>query len=246
MIGNNIFYVYVGDHPLTGEPCYFGKGQRQRIARHITNLKKGIHENPHLQAIQNKYGPIVWSKVRVDISEQEALSTEIALIAYFGRVNSGTGILTNRTDGGDGVSGSIWTEESREKMKKPKTEAHRQALRIANLGKKASAETRAQMRAAKVGKIRTPQHCENLSSSLKGRMPAPVTMEKALLANKGRVQTPEEIETRRIKNTGQKRSKEFGLASSIRQRGRVFSPETIERMRLGQQRRFSRTDSIGT
>ena len=50
-------------------------------------------------------------------SEDEALELEILFIATFGRLDLGEGPLFNKTNGGDGVSGHQFTEESKLKIK---------------------------------------------------------------------------------------------------------------------------------
>lgn len=50
--------------------------------------------------------------------ENDAFKHEIYLINVFGRKDLGTGILWNRTNGGEGVSGAVFTEETRNRMSK--------------------------------------------------------------------------------------------------------------------------------
>ena len=61
------------------------------------------------------------------------------MIAVFGRKDLGTGILHNRTDGGEGMSGFIFSEESKRK--------------ISEANKNPSKETRKKMSEAQKGKI---------------------------------------------------------------------------------------------
>lgn len=189
----NDFYIYVGTHPKTQEPCYVGKGRKYRIRKHDRLLRLGIHANAHLQNIYSKYGPIPWSKVLEGLTEAEAFEAEIALISHFGRANSGTGLLCNLTDGGDGVSGHRHDETARAKMRGPKSDAHRAALRAANLGKKHPADIRMKISKAHKGIARSQEHRENLSKALKGKRPSANTLAAYRAANVGRKLTPEHV-----------------------------------------------------
>lgn len=53
-----------------------------------------------------------------DISYEDAKSWERYLIGLYGRRNTGTGVLINLTDGGEGALGLIMPEEARKKMSK--------------------------------------------------------------------------------------------------------------------------------
>ena len=87
-------------------PYYIGKGKGNRLY-----VKKNRKVFPPL----NKNHIIFLKK---NLSEDEAFKHEIYMISVFGRKDLGTGILHNRTDGGEGMSGSIVSEEHRKKISK--------------------------------------------------------------------------------------------------------------------------------
>lgn len=132
-------YVYIHLRDDTDTPFYVGigsdtNGKYQRAYDEAPNSRK----NPHWYNIVNKVGHTVII-VMDNVSWEEACDEEKRLIKQYGRVSDG-GILTNITDGGDGVWGMkqkpavldklskgntgqlnpMWgkkhTEESREKM----------------------------------------------------------------------------------------------------------------------------------
>jgi hypothetical protein len=80
-----IFYTYLWLRE-DGTPYYAGKGHSQRAYR------KGCPANPENILIQE------WP------DETGAFEGEKLLIAIYGRKDLGTGILRNRTDGGEGAS----------------------------------------------------------------------------------------------------------------------------------------------
>ncbi len=76
-------------------PYYIGKGKGRRL------YKKGKGE----VGKPTDKSRIIFLKQ--NITEEEAIKHEIYMIAVFGRKDLGTGILRNKTNGGDGVSGMI-------------------------------------------------------------------------------------------------------------------------------------------
>jgi len=56
--------------------------------------------------------------LKTGLTEEEALKHEVYMISVLGRKDLGTGILRNLTDGGDGVSGLVMSEEAKEKFRK--------------------------------------------------------------------------------------------------------------------------------
>jgi hypothetical protein len=169
------FYVYVADHPVTGEICYVGKGKGKRKDQHNAAALSGKHSNPHLANIIRKHGPLDFVIVREGLSESEAFETEVALIAYFGRTNNKTGCLSNKTDGGDGATGLIVSVEARAKLRaahlgKIHTPEHRAKVSAAGKGRKYSTEVRARMSEAQRNRVLSPQAKANISARHKGQV----------------------------------------------------------------------------
>ena len=96
------FYSYLWLR-LDGSPYYVGKGKGDRA---FTSRKHEVH------CPDNRARILVFPMAR----EAEAFESEIALIELFGRKDLGTGCLRNLTDGGDGPSGWVPSEESRRRM----------------------------------------------------------------------------------------------------------------------------------
>lgn len=133
-------------------PYYIGKGKGNRL-----NEKKGRPCNlPPKERI---------IKLKQNLTEEEAFKHEIYMISVFGRIDLGTGILRNKTNGGDGASGAIITEETREKLRasnigKKKSDKARKNMSIARTGKKDSEETKLKKRLTHLGKKQTPEEIE--------------------------------------------------------------------------------------
>jgi len=139
-------YAYLRED---GTPYYIGKGIGYRITNNSS--RKG------LKCPKDKSRVI---KLKQNLTENEAFKHEIYMIAVFGRKDLGTGILHNRTDGGDGASGRVQSEKTKklisEKLKKegnpcynkPHSQEHKQKISNSlkgkkpwNYGKKHSPET---------------------------------------------------------------------------------------------------------
>jgi hypothetical protein len=122
MVNPNRFYTYAYLRK-DRTPYYIGKGKRSRAySKWRTGVKPPKDKSRIIFLKQN-------------LTEKEAFRHEIYMIAMFGRKDLGTGILHNRTDGGEGKTGYIHTKETKEKIgKKHKnkvvTEETRQKLRL--------------------------------------------------------------------------------------------------------------------
>lgn len=99
------FYVYVHRKATDGTIFYVGKG---KLKRHLS-----LHRSRFWYNVAAKYGVI--SEVVLDnLTEDYAHCLEIEMIKFYGRRDKGEGYLVNVTDGGEGVSGYIYSDEQRE------------------------------------------------------------------------------------------------------------------------------------
>ena len=162
-------------------PYYIGKGKGNIINSKQRSIKPPKDKSRIIYLKQN-------------LTEAEAFRHEIYMIAVFGRKDLGTGILYNMTDGGDGTSGYIPSEESRKKMseaKKGKTpsEETRRKISEANkgntsmLGKTHSEETRRKMSETSKGIIHSEETKRKISDASKN--PSEETRRKMSERQKG-------------------------------------------------------------
>jgi hypothetical protein len=113
------------------------------------------------------------------LTEEQAFALEKRTIKKYGRKDIGTGILVNRTSGGQGVGGAIFSEE------------HRKNLSISHTGKVAPPEVRKKMSMSHTGKVRSEEHKRNLSISLKKRGLTQEERDRLTEASRRACQTPE-------------------------------------------------------
>lgn len=143
----DIFYVYGYYKPGDELPFYVGKGKGTRAYVHTNSWELQQHDHFHnrLRAmLADGIKPIV-KIIASELSEQAALNLEIRLIAQYGRLDLGTGCLCNHTDGGDGQSGRILSDEAC------------QRISFLKRGTTMSVETRLKMSEAASGKKKAPE-----------------------------------------------------------------------------------------
>jgi hypothetical protein len=168
-------------HGLSGTPYYVGKGYGNRAF----SRKHRVH-------IPSDKNDIVF--VAEGLTEEQAHSIEKEQIAKFGRLDLGTGCLTNLTDGGEGQCGVICSDELRLKRHLAMTESRRAKIssfmreqwkRIKESGErkvgfqvgfKHTEESRKKMSASRMGhpsytlgkKIHSEEHKEALRKKMLG------------------------------------------------------------------------------
>jgi hypothetical protein len=152
----NIYYTYAYLRE-NKTPYYVGKGKKNRAY-------EGSGKPCNIPKDKSR---IIFLKQ--NLTEQEAFEHEIYMIDVFGRKDLGSGILHNKSNGGEGSGGWIATPELRKKMSelrkgkkhsKPRSEETRQKLREINLGKKYSEESKLKMSLIRKGKKRKPHSSE--------------------------------------------------------------------------------------
>jgi hypothetical protein len=174
MKNTNMFYTYAYLRE-DGTPYYIGKGVKGRIYSSNRKIKKPKDKSRIIFLKQN-------------LTEEEAFNHEEYMISVLGRKDLGTGILRNRTNGGEGSSGAVKTDDFKKKQSermrgknnpsygRKQSEEHRRKNSEANrgennhfYGKSHSEETRKKISMKKKGKPLSTETKRKLSEIHKGK-----------------------------------------------------------------------------
>ena len=224
LIEDKRFYVYAyldprkngrfsyGEYIFEAEPFYIGKGYDKRLDFHMKEACVTSKNSLKLNVIRkikkvSGIDPIV-IKVKEFLTEKQSYVLENYLIKTIGRRDLGTGPLTNLTDGGEGESHRIFTEEHKDKMSKSamgRKLPPNHCFHLGRLGLKHTEETKMKIREAVLarpdslqnkfvfsgkGKKHSAEHKEKIRRSLLGHKVSEETRKK--IGDKNRKSFPEE------------------------------------------------------
>jgi hypothetical protein len=174
-------YVYRHIRLDKNEPCYIGIAKEDNGLYRRANAIK-IGRNELHQNVVNKTSILV-EIVLDDLTWEEACEKEKELIKLYGRKDQETGVLCNLTDGGEGTTNRVYSEQanldrsnklkgrvfSKETLAKMK--ASRNARTDSQKGYKRSEETKEKNRQSHLGKIVSIETRQKQSESAKGKTP---------------------------------------------------------------------------
>ena len=126
-------YAYLRED---GTPYYIGKGKGNKA---FQSSRHNVKVPPRNRILF----------LKTNITEMNAFKHEIYMIAVLGRVDLGTGILRNKTDGGEGASGYKHSDEAKQKISQANT-----------------------------GRVWDDLSKKKFSNKCKGRKPTPMSQEK--------------------------------------------------------------------
>lgn len=124
-----------------GTPYYVGKGKGSRAF-----VTQGHSCSPP---------PRNRIEIRHVFDESSAFVLERFLIAFYGRKDNGTGILRNHSDGGEGLAGHTFSQNTRDK------------IAASNRGQKRSSGAIDKIKAARAKQVVTPEHKAAISKGMK-------------------------------------------------------------------------------
>lgn len=191
------------------QPFYVGKGKGNQVFSHRKYALRTFNKPGNRRLVYKMIHKFMREELDFieeimfdNLTEAEAHEIEMSSIALYGRINNGTGCLANLTDGGEGVSGWVPSDETRQKMSIshtgiigsnlgiPMPEEVKQKISKTLTGIKHSKET---IQRQKDSAIRGPAH------HMKGKYPSEKSIEALKTYHKERTGKPGKPHTKEAK-----------------------------------------------
>ena len=227
-----MFYVYAYLRTEDLTPYYIGKGQGKRA-----------FGKEHSVVVPKNLSRIVF--LETNLTELGAFALERRYIRWYGRKDLGTGILRNKTDGGDGATGIIpWNLNK--KTGSYLTSAGRRKVSKANKGVPKNHGDK--VSAALKGKPKSTEHKKKLSEAAKGNIPWNKGKIGVQESSKKGVKISDETRAKMsAAHKGKANTEEQKAKISTKLKGRVMSEETRKKMSDARKRIWAekRNKSVG-
>lgn len=112
------YYTYALIDPRDSQPFYIGKGTQQRMYQHVYRRKTLANYllKRRITEIIKAGHEVQYRKLVDSVGEEEALLEEQRAIREYGRLDIGTGILCNLTNGGE-CGATSWSPQTRERKR---------------------------------------------------------------------------------------------------------------------------------
>lgn len=173
---NNLgkYYLYRHVRLDNGDVFYVGIGTKKDKIR---SSMKSEYDRAYCKHRENS----IWLKITnksdykieilVESDDYEFIKNkEVEFISLYGRINTNSGILSNMTDGGEGVKGRVPTEEWRRNQSNfMKNRPPLKGNLHPNFGKKQTAELVEKRIAPLRGRKKSKESCEKLSKTMRER-----------------------------------------------------------------------------
>lgn len=190
--------IYALIDPRTDEVRYVGAtvNTTQRLTDHIkASANETTHKGHWIKQLQ-----ALGLRPRMQILEQvigHDASTE-AERRWIAHYRAAGVVLTNHTDGGDGMPGCKWSDEQRAKIiGRPVTPEARKKISVARTGQPMNAQHRERLIALHTGKPLSDAHKAKISAYHKTRVHTPDEVARMAATLRGRKNGPPSEETRR-------------------------------------------------
>jgi len=207
---------------------------KRRWWTHVNNLRKGKHDNEHLQRAWDKYGEGAFSFCLLEeVSDKNSLPKreQYYLDALFEAQEEPYNIAKDAVSSMLGLRASEETKRKRSESRKGfrHTEESKRKMSLALTGRKLSHEHIEKMRMARRGNKLSEEQRRKLSASLKGRNFTDEHRRKLSLAARGKVKSDEHRKKLSIALKGRRLSEEMRhkLSAIRKEMGDIASMQCI-------------------